>query len=270
MKNISKFLLSVVSAAILTINTISPSFAASTKNVTLVGSPMPAGDYDYYGSTYSSDTVPDGNWSTNGTASKYLFYSLSLPSYVTTNTKCIDGSNPLVNQIGASSNTISASPDDPGDGNYGGAWFSNLNDSTIYSLSPGGAGGGSGDTDLGAKGGFATFATPMSLLAFMSGYSSGSDTIRPLGVSMHTRDGSIGYSITTTPPSFSIKLSCDIEDGTEVSGSVSPSSTNSANSPKTGAGEVLLGTFVVALLASSFVIYKAIEKHRKTAQISEK
>lgn len=71
--------------------------------------------------------------------------------------------------------------------------------------------------------------------------------------------------------SFSAAIVCgDSNVSGQNSGGAGGDPTNSAKSPKTGAGEVLIGTFIVALIASSFVVYKAIEKHRNTATLSEK
>lgn len=64
-------------------------------------------------------------------------------------------------------------------------------------------------------------------------------------------------------------IGCDFNTGGEET-SNSTASDNKTKSPKTGAEEVLVGLLLVTLVASSFLIYKAVDKHRSSAKLSEK
>ncbi len=272
MKRIKQALLSTLTLATLVFTATAPSFATLEQSYyPLTATPLPTGSTVQNGSdtVTATDDAPTGDWTTTSSTAKNVLYELTLPSNLT----CMDGSGaPMVERVGSYSWTTAANPISGTDENTAFSYVA-PNSGIYATVYPGGGGGNSSDTDVttGYSGSTLALVTPLSIVDFNT---SGSQ--RLIGVSTHYSNGT-EYTVTTKIPYFEAKLSCQVAGGTaagglaqDIPGTTPPATSPSAKSPKTGAGEVLIGTFLVALAATSFIVYKAIQKHRKTAELSEK
>ncbi len=262
MKKVTKLLVLALFIVATSFSATNNTFAALT-HLELVATPLPAGTYKYNTQNVQAEAGVDGNWTSTGTTSKYMFFSLSLPSGIDQNVKCTDGSSPLIDTIGHQSEIIAANPDSPSDQNKAWASHSVSEDGTIYAIKPGGAGGGSGSSsDIGTSGGSSTFLNPMSLSTFFAGYSSGGEQIIMKGVMLHVRQDGTEYSVTTVKPKFYLGITCDIGATTFVPGDTNSIDTAKAdaNSPKTGASEVIAFVAGASLI---FVGYEATRMFKK-------
>jgi hypothetical protein len=159
---------------------------------------------------------------------------------------------------------IAANPDTKADQNEGWSTYNNFDNGTIYAIESGGSGGGStSGTELGTSAGSSSFLTPMSLSSFFTGYSSQGGQVEVIkGVAVHSRQGDVDYSVTTSKPTFFLNMSCDIGTTSYVPGGTESidDAKEKANTPATGAVEVIAFVTGAALV---FVLYEATRLYKK-------
>jgi hypothetical protein len=206
--------------------------------------PLAAGSFAKYdGTSATSVDAPAGDWSTTGTQTLYTQYDVSdLP----TDLQCVAGGIPSVTGIGVLDAVTSASPDAQ-DSNSAFSSYS-PGENSIYAKAPGGAGGGWQSDIHDYQGIIYPLLSPASITAFNSG-----------GLKIYTghyRDGNTQYSVTTKIPKVRVELSCQIEPDPTPADTAKAA----ANSPKTGATEVIAFVTGSSLI---FVGYEATRMFRK-------
>lgn len=273
MKKITRSLLAIFSITLLSLSITSPSFAVSTEvnfDMTQLAEGVPTGSL-----MTTTELAPSGDWTTTNTSTNsssdnqtdQIGYGLKIPTEDIA--QCSNGELPFVVGYKSVLVTKNASPNvkNPNSVHIS-VILTGATDETIDDINSTFDSSDSAPEDT-LNGTFTMtsyYKNPMTVDVF----NSSENTF--IGIVDHfTQEGS--FTVTTEKPVFVAVLNCDAtaNQGQETGGSgADTSALDDANSPKTGAGEVLLGTFLVALVASSFVVYKAIEKHRNTAKLSEK
>jgi hypothetical protein len=278
-----KKLVRLVSAlfAIFTLSLVSPANSyASGGTIPIVFTPLPSGTTvpsTEPESTYTStENAPSGPWTSTinaGDDIKVIFYELSLESLGS----CSAGTGAEITSINLQTTASGADPVDNDDstgvaiGPFTLGIDYDLNGDPTFVETDSGIASATLNLLSVIDGGNKTLTTSLFSTAGLLDAGTLLDGATLKAAVFHFAEIEQGdFTVTSSFPSGSVKYACTSDAFVSDGGSAPKTPPVQPSSPKTGAGEVLLALSLVVLAASSFVIYKAIHKHRNTGKLSEK